>query len=236
MVEVDSYPGLTVLGVGVVQQGKDYVTVPLSQAMQIGQIYVTRRLGHTGSLEYAKFECVRRYGFSESLSDGTAVDSIYQRSAVVGDQDFAINLNLENEGVSADKRVQGLMGVGVRVNGVDPVIDLGFNFLLNTTVFLPADGYLDKASGFGLVQTAIGIPNDPSLAGSVFLVQFGLDDGGTLRLSEIYGGYVHAAGGAASSSGGGKSFTQAWYELVRNTGRAVFDGSIAGAILQQRGK
>lgn len=224
----------TVLGTAVVATGQSSVVVTLSQALVIGTTYAARRVGYSG-IE-GGIKCVRRYGFGEVFTDGTLIETMMpHESACVGNADFFVSVQLTNLTIGADKTVSGLMGVGVRSPlGVDPIIPIGSNFLLVTTSYLPALGYVATGVGSGWARADMAIPNDPSLIGDVFLVQFGLTDGSNVRLSEIQGIQVAASESSSTAQGGPTSLRGTrWHELLKADG-AVFDNSLVKRIIQSR--
>ncbi len=94
----------------------------------------------------------------------------------------------------------GMMLIGFRQGGIDPLIPYGNNLLLLSGVYLPATGLVVEQNGWGLAHASLDIPPDPGLAGLVFLVQFVMEEGQDYRLSEVYGALIEGAPTAAAQS------------------------------------
>lgn len=82
-----------------------------------------------------------------------------------------------------------IAGVAFRpASGLDPLVNVPSGILIDTTVaaMVPVVGFFDD-EGTGFLDFHYPIPADPIIAGEVFLLQFALDDGSGVALSDIVG-------------------------------------------------
>ncbi|MBK9386541.1 MAG: hypothetical protein IPN34_17145 [Planctomycetes bacterium] len=210
VVEVFDLESHVVLGQATIPTASDQVVVSLSSALEIGRWYTTNKFGSVPEPEWG-FRCMRRYGFSETFSDGTSLHAIPEPvDPVVGNLDFKVFLPVRSSSPpSQSVELLGLMSIAFRDSaGMDPVIPFGNNMLLITSIFLPIVGSVEQ-TGEGGVHSEIPIPNDPYLADVVTLVQFLMNDNAVVRVSEIVGFQILPAGTSSFASGGGSRLQSA---------------------------
>lgn len=175
-----------VVGGGVGQGAATIVTVPTSEPLVLGERYSAHVPG-SGSSAAFEFECVRRYGQSESLSDGTTMTPFfYQRGATAGSI-FNIQLALRSMPQPIDRSYESYLLVAFRLPS-DPVVQIGQGYVLNTSTMFPATGWIPADFRGGTISLDVPIP--AGLGGLVFLVQYCVVDGNQLKLSQIYGSAI----------------------------------------------
>jgi hypothetical protein len=176
----------SVIGAGVGQGGLSVVTVTTSEPLVLGERYSAYVPGAGSSSAY-EFRCVRRYGTSEVLSDGTSMmPFFYQRGAVSGSI-FNIQLALQSPAQAIERAYDCYLLVAFRAPS-DPVVPFGNNFLLASSVIIPATAWIPAGHSNGSVSVDVPIPE--GFGGLVFLVQYAVADGGQWKVSQIYGSAV----------------------------------------------
>ncbi len=186
-VEVLKVGSAAVLGSGTIGAG-GISSVALTQSLSIGARYMARVAGEA---VHASSACVCRHGFPETFASGAALDGFYyQLGAEIG-QSFTVEVGVSAGPQSSAAVYEGMLLIGLRIGGVDPLVPYGNNWLLNTSVYVPAQGFMTSA-GWGMIAGEIAIPNDPGLVGLVFLTQFVMGDGQDYVLSEVYGSVIEA--------------------------------------------
>jgi hypothetical protein len=194
VVEVAEVGSSTILGSGVVGAA-GVLSVALAQPLAIGARYAAQAVGVARQTSSA---CVFRYGFPESFSSGAAIDRFYYQSGAEIGQPFTVEVGV-SAGMQGGMAVyDGYLLIGLRIGGVNPVLPYGSNWLLSTSAYVPAQGFM-TSSGWGMISGDITIPNDPGLVGLVFLNQFVMEDGQNFVLSEVYGAVIEATPSAAAS-------------------------------------
>lgn len=184
-VEVLELGSLSVLGSGTVGPA-GILSVAIAQPLAIGARYMARSVGQVGETSSA---CVCRYGFPEVFASGAALDGFYYQSGAEIGQPFIVEVGV-NAGLQSNAAVyEGMLLIGLRIGGVDPLVPYGTNWLLSTSVYVPAQGFM-TTSGWGMIGAEVTIPNDPGLVGLVFLSQFVMADGQDYVLSEVYGAVI----------------------------------------------
>jgi hypothetical protein len=240
VVDVDSN---TVLGSATVPSNAEGVTVSLSSALVIGRQYAARATGSSTWGECA-FRAMRRYGFPETMSDGTTLRGIpYPESARIGNADFNVAVGINKDPApSSDGTFTAYLGFALRTTSGDPITTASNgNKVLVTSTFLATSSWISAANGQGIIYGGFGIPNDPSLVGVVGLFQFWIADSTVWRLSEIVGielGAVDEASSFMAGGGGGgsSSLLQAasWMSLSISRGQMFFDPTLCQRILNSR--
>jgi hypothetical protein len=175
-----------VIGVGVGQGVTNPVAVTTSEALILGERYAARVQGAATPAQYS-FECVRRYGVSEPLSDGTLIRPFFYQLGATSGSGFNIQLLLESTAKPFDSLYSGYLLVAFRAPA-DPVIQLGQNYLLNPAFHLPVQAWVPARLTQGAFAVDVPIPS--GLAGLVFLVQYIVVDGSEFRTSQIYGSAI----------------------------------------------
>jgi len=195
VVEVVDADAGTTLGAGVVG-ASGTLSVPLSQPLLIGRKYVARLAGQ--SLPAAgSVTCVCRHGFPETFASGETIDATYyQHGAIIG-QPFIVEVGVQS--ASEDMLYEGVMLIGFRLGGVDPLVAYGNNLLLAASVAMPAQGVAIGA-GSGMLFSSLTIPNDPGLVGLIFLTQFAMEDGQDYVLSQVYGSLIEVGQAQTASA------------------------------------
>lgn len=177
----------SVIGTGIGQGVHSPVTTNLSEALVLGQSYAARVLGQVTPTEFS-FECVRRYGASETLSDGTSMTPFFYQLGAVSGSVFNIELALSNPLSRPTSRTyNGYLLAGFRASN-DPVVPLGSNYVLNPAFIVPAQGGIVANANSGSISIDVPVPS--GLEGLVFLVQYVVEDGSNLRLSQVYGSII----------------------------------------------
>jgi hypothetical protein len=169
------------------------INVALSSPLVVGQEYGVRVAGATFS---RKFVCVQRYGFPETLLDGTALG----RAAVetskyhINNTEFSVECPIYRtygslSGAAAPARNYiGVLIVGFTSTAVVPFDNgQGANQLLNSEYWLGATGGIAANHVRGYVEMRMPLANDPGLVGAVLKTQFAIFDGTWYRLSEVIG-------------------------------------------------
>lgn len=175
-----------VVGSGVGQGPAAPVAVVTTAPLVLGERYAARVQGQAVPTNLA-FECVRRYGESDSLSDGATMRPFfYQRGANVGSV-FNVQLLIGAPPRPADVRYDGFLMVAFRAPS-DPVVLVGENYLLNPAFYLPVEGWIAANCRQGAVSVDVPIPM--GLEGLVFLVQYWIADGAAYKFSQIYGSAI----------------------------------------------
>ena len=194
-VEVLELGSPTVLGSGTVGAG-GVLNIALSQPLAIGARYMARKVGEAGETSSA---CVCRHGFPEAFASGAALDGFYYQMGAEPGQLFTVEVGVRAGAQSSVAVYEGMLLIGLRIGGVDPMVPYGTNWLLNTSAYVPAQGFM-TSSGWGMISGEITIPNDPGLVGLVFLTQFVMEDGQNYVLSEVYGAVIEGTPVAASAT------------------------------------
>ncbi len=239
VVDVDSN---TVLGSATVPSGAESVTVSLSAALVIGRQYAARATG-TSTWGECAFRAMRRYGFPETMTDGTTLRGIpYPENARIGNTDFnvAVGVNKDPKPAS-DGTFTAYLGFALRTTSGDPITTASNgNKVLVTSTFLSTSSWINAANGQGIIYGGFAVPNDPSLVGVVGLFQFWVADSTVWRLSEIVGielGAVDEASSFMAGKGGGNpSLLQAasWMSLSISRGQVFLDPTLCQRILNSR--
>jgi hypothetical protein len=193
-VEVAEVGSSTILGSGVVGAA-GVLNVALSQPLAIGSRYTAQAVGGAAQTSSA---CVFRYGFPESFNSGATIDRFYYQSGAEIGQPFTVEVGVSAGMQSSVAVYEGYLLIGLRIGGVNPLLPYGGNWLLSTSAYVPAQGFM-TSSGWGMISGDITIPNDPGLVGLVFLNQFVMEDGQDFVLSEVYGAVIEATPSAAAS-------------------------------------
>lgn len=198
-VDVTDLETAEVVGSGVIGASGTLV-VGLTSTLELGHRYIAGPTGQSLPVEHAVM-CVCRHGFPETFSDGTQIRGMYyQMGAEIG-RTFFVEVGLHDDTPSSAGAVlDGMMLIGFRIGGVDPLIMYGSNTLLATGVYVPAIGFVSGGNGWGLAYSAITIPDDPGLIGLVFLAQFVMRDGPDYRLSQVYGAQIEGSAAMMSAS------------------------------------
>jgi hypothetical protein len=194
-VEVVEIESLSVLGSGTVGAA-GVLSVALVQPLVIGSRYMARAVGTAGETASV---CVCRHGFPEVFASGAMLDGFYYQSGAEIGQPFLVEVGVKASPQTSAAVYSGILLIGLRIGGYDPIVAYGNNWLLGTGAYVPAQGFM-TASGWGMIYGEITIPNDPGLVGLVFLNQFVMQDGLDYVLSEVYGALIEASPSAASSS------------------------------------
>jgi hypothetical protein len=175
-----------VVGSGVGQGPQTPVTVSTTSPLLLGERYAARLQGEAVPTNFA-FECVRRYGVSDTLSDGTTMRPFFfQRGASVG-HIFNVQLLLNAPFRPVDTRYEGYLLVAFRAP-TDPVVQIGQNYLLSPVLIAPVEGWVQADCHQGSISIDVPIPL--GLEGLVFLVQYWLVDGTSFKFSQIYGSAI----------------------------------------------
>lgn len=161
--------------------------VSLSEPLAVGSVYSVREVG----LAYGTaFQCVARFGFPEQLADGTQMQrsTIALRDAVVDNPDFGLSVPIRRATQGPRVGYAGLVIVGflgMPILAVDN--GQGVNAVLDSEFWIGAGGHIAEHALNGFVDMSFPIPNNPNLAGVVFLTQFVVGDALGLRLGEVLG-------------------------------------------------
>jgi hypothetical protein len=175
-----------VIGSGVGQGASSVVTVTTTEPLVLGERYSAQVPG-AGSAAPYQFECVRRYGTSETLSDGTSMMPFFYQLGAASGSIFNIHLALQSPPQVFDRSFSCYLLVAFRLPS-DPVVQIGSNFLLSTSTFFPVTGWIPANLTNGHV--ALDVPIPAGMAGLVFLVQFAVVDGSQWKVSQIYGSAI----------------------------------------------
>jgi len=194
-VEVVELESLGVLGSGTVGAA-GVLSVALAQPLVIGSRYMARAVGAVGETVTT---CVCRHGFPEAFANGAVLDGFYYQSGAEIGQPLLVEVGVRAGPQGSAAVYNGILLIGLRIGGSDPIVSYGNNWFLGTGAYVPAQGFM-TASGWGIIYGEITIPNDPGLVGLIFLNQFVMEDGPDYVLSEVYGALVEASPMAASSS------------------------------------
>ena len=181
--------GVGVVGAGVGTGLSSPVSVLLAEPLILGERYVARATGQPLPLEYA-FECVRRYGHSEALADGTMMQPFFFLTGAATGNWFNIHLALiDANAPPVPRQFAGELLIGFRLP-TDPVLPLlDGRYLLAPTFSAPVMGWVQANAVQGGVFASVPIPQ--GVSGFVFLVQFVIYEGNEFRLSQIYGAPIH---------------------------------------------
>ena len=239
VVDVDSD---TVLGSATVASNAQSATVSLGSALVIGRQYAARATG-TSTWGECAFRAMRRYGFPESLSDGTVLRGIpFPQNAQVGNANFNVAVGVNQDPApSSDGAFTAYLAFAVRTTS-DPITEVDHgNKILVTSTFLPTSSWINATNGQGIIYGGFAIPDDPSLIGIVGLFQFWVADSTTWRLSEIVGlqvGGLSDGSQLRSGGGGGSSLTSAatWMSKALSKGRMLNETALCQRILGSRKK
>lgn len=172
-----------VIGSGVGQGVEVLATVTTSEPLVLGERYVAREVGQPTPLQYS-FPCVRRYGRSETLSDGTQLEPFFHQLGATAGGVFQVQLTMHAPARARDQAYDGCLVMALRLPH-DPVERVGDRFLLTPWVTLPVRGWVPAGGTGGALS--VGVPVPSCLAGEVFLVQYWVMDGSEVRVSQIYG-------------------------------------------------
>ncbi|MEM7482849.1 MAG: hypothetical protein AAF481_16875 [Acidobacteriota bacterium] len=182
-----------VRGIGTMASGDDRVSISLTAPVVLGDSYVARESGQPTTSRWA-MRAMRRYGFPEAFSNGTALRPIFTPpDSFIGNPILTMLVGMEidsgNPPAVIERDYFGTLRVGVR-SFSDPVVPLGGGqfWLSPTTQVVPAVGRIG-AAGHGLIGATINIPFNGGLIGQVWFVQFEVTDpdtGGIVR-SEVVG-------------------------------------------------
>lgn len=176
----------SVIGTGVGAGVENPVVVATSQPLVLGDRYVARVVGQPAPLTLA-FECVRRYGESDSLADGTAMRPFFYQMGAASGQIVRIQINLRRDPQPIDVAYDGYLLVAIR-DPLDPVAAFGSGYLLSPLLMLPVRGWIAADAICGVA--ALDVPVPSGMNGTVFLVQYVLWDGLDWRLSQVYGSAI----------------------------------------------
>lgn len=180
--------GVGTIGIGVGNGTDNPVTVPISEPLVLGERYVAQVLGQSTPSPYA-FECVRRYGQSDVVSDGVQMLPFFYLAGAESGRVFNIQLALKGPISPMPRQYLAELLIGFRLP-TDPVGPLpDGRYLLGPTYMFPVSGWIIKDAGQGMIASSVPIPN--GLSDFVFLVQYAVYDGSEFRLSQIYGAKVH---------------------------------------------
>lgn len=157
-----------------------------SEPLVLGERYVARVQGQSAPASLG-FECVRRYGMSETLSDGTSMyPFFFQRGAVTGSI-FTVHLALSAPERPVSTLYNAYLMIAFRLAS-DPVVQIGQSYVLNTSTYIPVEGWVDARATSG--SLAVDVPIPAGLTGLVFLVQYWVIDGSAFKLSQVYGSAI----------------------------------------------
>jgi hypothetical protein len=175
-----------VIGSGVGLGGDVVTEIPVSEALVLGERY-SLRVPSIPSLNDYSFECVRRYGQSDTLSDGTQMTPFFYQMGAVSGSLFNVQLALRSAPTSFDRSYSAYLLVAFRFP-YDPVVQVGTSILLDAPVIVPATGWIPASMQDGRVSVDVPIPG--GFEGLVFLVQYLVLDGAEWKFSQIYGSAI----------------------------------------------
>jgi hypothetical protein len=175
-----------VVGNGVGQGVAVLVSVTTSEPLVLGERYVARVQGTSTPTQYS-FECVRRYGVSETLADGTSMRPFFFQLGATSGSVFNVQLMLQSPLRTQDTHYGGYLMVAFRAP-TDPVVQVGQNYLLNPAFYVPVEAWVPANGTTGAFAADIPIP--AGLEGLVFLVQYWVVDGNEFKVSQIYGSAI----------------------------------------------
>ena len=225
-----------ILGSATAPGNSDQLLIPLNTPLTLGAMYQVKKT--TEPIEpLLGVECHARYGFPETTANSITIGRIQHAPfAVVGELGFRMYTDVYTENASlADGEgkvtVSGSFALAMRdpVTGVDPVVQVGANYLLQTDLFVLGNGVIGAVPGHGVFMSeTVGIPDDPALIGGVFLHQaFVLDQ--SWYVSDIVGAVIRSYNqppAAAQSSNTGTPTRRLLEQRFKSNNRTVLSSPL----------